>query len=72
MPQEPPADVQAAFAHGLAAREQRHVGGAAADIQVEHPPALFLGELRGTGAASGQDALQRGAGRGDHELARQL
>ena len=63
------ADVEAGRVVHLSAVEDDVIGGAAADVDVEHAGRIAAREFRRTGAMSGNDRLEVRPGRGHHEIA---
>ena len=66
---EPAADGEGGNAHEHAVVDQGELGGAAADVDVEHAGAALLGQLHRAGAVGGECAFELVAGGGADELA---
>ena len=66
---EPAADGKGGDAREHAVVDQRELGGAAADIHMEHAGAALLGQLHRAGAMGGERAFELVAGGGADELA---
>ena len=66
------ADIQAAACRDPAAVENRNVGGAAADVQIDHSRTVVAGILLRAAALPGEHCFEVGACGGNHKVGGQF
>lgn len=63
------ADIEAALAYDISAVKKHDIGGAAADIQIDHGAVMVHAVLKRAAPLAGNDRFQIRSRRGDHKLA---